>query len=167
MNRKILTIGIGLLLAAMTVPLADAYANHGRPGFGKRGGMDQMLFGKAYFILKNSAELGLSDEKAQAIQALKLETEKALIKQNAEIKVVCLDIAAQLHADSTDVKAVNALIDQKYELKKAKAKGLVEADAKLKGLLTKEQSEKLRALCKAGREKGPAMKECPMPREKR
>lgn len=162
MNRKILAISIGLLLAAMTMPLADAYANHGRPGYGKRGGMDQMLFGKAHFILGNRAELGLTDEKVEAIKALKLETEKALIKQNAEIKVVCLDIKAALHAAPTDVKAVNALIDQKYELKKAKAKSLVEAVAKLKSLLTKEQTEKLHTLFKTGMKK-----ECAMPREKR
>ena len=41
---------------------------------------------------------------------------------------------------------MNKLVDQKYDLKKAKTKTLVDAIAKLKGTLTKEQYDKLKEI---------------------
>ena len=94
-------------------------------------------------------ELGLSEDKVDAIKNLKLETEKVLIKQNAEIEVVGIDMMAELHRYPVDVDKVNKLVDRKYELKKAEAKSLVEAIAKLKGALTKDQYDKLHKLLEA------------------
>ena len=76
-----------------------------------------------------------------------------LIKQEADIQILSLDIMAKLHEYPVDVEAVNKTIDQKYDLKKAKAKNLVEAFAKLKGTLTSEQYDKLKSIWKSNMKK--------------
>jgi len=149
MKKKLWFKSAGALALAITVLSSVAYAGHGPREF--RGGKDfgGMLFGKAHMILENRAELGLPDEKVEAVRNLMLETKKAMIKQKAEIEITDLDLKAKLIHDPADAKTVNTLIDQKYELKKAKAKILADALAKLSGVLTKEQNEKLKTLCEA------------------
>ena len=118
----------------------------GGGGYQKGGGLDQMFCMKAHFILANQEELGLTDDKVAAIKALKVDTKKSLIKQNADIEIAAIDIKSALHQNPIDTAAVNKLIDQKYELKKAKAKTLVDALAKLKGMLTQDQYNKLKEI---------------------
>ena len=69
-----------------------------------------------------------------------------LIRQNAEIQVTDLDLMAKLHDYPVDVEAVNKLVEQKYGLQKVEAENLVEAIAKLKSTLTKDQYDKLHTL---------------------
>ncbi len=154
MNRKSLIMCAGVLFFVLTISLSKAYANHGHHGFGyKEGGLDEMFFMKAHFIQENHEALGLSDDKVEAIKNLKLETKKMLIKQNAEIDIASLDIMAKLHDYPVDVDAADKLVDRKYELKKTETKNLVEAIAKLKSNLTKDQYDKMHKLWEA-REKG-------------
>ncbi|MFA6600979.1 MAG: hypothetical protein WCU74_08220 [Candidatus Omnitrophota bacterium] len=105
---------------------------------------------KAHFMMENAQELGLTDDKVEEIRKLKFETKKALVRQNAEIEVLGLDIMEKLHQDAIDVEAVNKLVDQKYELEKAQAKSLVGVLAKLKSQLSPEQAVKMRELWKSG-----------------
>ena len=112
------------------------------------------VFHKAHFLLKSKEELGLSDKQVKKIKDLKLEAKKDLITKKAEIEVLALDIKAKMHEEKIDTKAINKLIDKKYELKKAKSKSLVGAYAALKNVLTKEQKKKLKGLykkCKKGK----------------
>lgn len=151
-----------MLFAVMSLALPAVYANHGGGGkscpmsggkcgmggggYQDGGGLDQMFFMKAHFILANQEELELTDDKVAAIKALKIETKKSLIKQNADIAIACIDIQSALHQYPIDTAAVNTLVDQKYDLKKAQAKTLVDALAKLKGTLTQEQYDKLKEI---------------------
>ncbi len=153
MKKKYLIACTGVLFLVLTMSLSKAYANHGHHESGFGDGLDGMFFMKAHAILENHDELGLSEDAVKAIKSLKLETKKALIRQDAEIEVVDLDIKTKLHDYPVEVEAVDKLVDQKYELKKAKAKNLVEALAKLKGALTKDQYDKLHKLWES-REKG-------------
>jgi hypothetical protein len=105
-------------------------------------GLDEMLFHKAHFILMNQQEIGLSEDQVKTIKSLKLETKKSLLRQDVEIEVLALDIKAKLWEHPLDQEGINKLIDQKYELKKAKAKSLVDAYAKLRAVLTEEQMKK-------------------------
>jgi len=161
MKRKSWLKSAGALALAITVLSSVAYANHGPREF--RGGKhcEGMFFGKTHMILENRAELGLSDEKTSAVKALMLETKKSVIKQKAEIEIAELDLKAKMTEDPADTKTVGTLIDQKYELKKAEAKTLAEAVAKLKTILTKEQDEKLKTLCEAKMKERFSGKACP------
>lgn len=161
MNRNLTKlIFLGMLALALAVP--SAQAGHGKGGdcgkscpFGKmkgqdkKDGLDGKFLYKAHFILENAEGLGLSDKQKEEIKKLKMDTKKNLIRQEAEIDILALDIEQKMHGSSIDTKAVNELIDQKYELKKAKAKSSVEAIAKLKQSLSDEQHKKMKEIFKS------------------
>jgi Spy/CpxP family protein refolding chaperone len=64
----------------------------------------------------------------------------------AEIKVITVDIQSHLKQKKIDAAAVNALIDKKYDLKKAGSKTLVDAYAQLKTVFTDPQQEKAKEI---------------------
>lgn len=150
MKTKYLTIATALVLAAMIAAPA-AYANDGKKGKDGHKGLHGMFFHKAHYVLKNEKTLGLSDEQVKAIVKLKIETKKNLIRQKADAKIIGVDIKAALYDDKIDTEKVNKLLDQKYEVKKSLAKSLVDSLAKLKGILSEEQLEKLKDLRMCGK----------------
>ncbi len=147
MNRKfaVITSLILVLMIMLSVSAVLAYESEKKKGRGH--GYKDKFAHKAYLILKNQDELGLSDDQVDKVKDLMIKTEKDLIMKKAEIETLGLDIKAKMWEDTIDTDAVNALIDQKYELKKAKAKYLVGARAALKNLLTADQSKTLKSLC--------------------
>ncbi len=137
-------ITAALMAGPMVFPkytLACGGKSHKHTGHGD---IKEKFFYKAHLILENQPMLNLAEEQMTKIKTLKLDTKKAMIRQDAEIEVVKIDIHSQLWQDPIDVKAVNALYDKKYELKKAKARTLVEAFANLKNFLSAEQKTKLK-----------------------
>jgi len=108
--------------------------------------LSDKLSSKAHFFYMNQEALGLTEEQVESIKALKMEVKKELVKRKADIKLVKIDIKSLLWQKDVDVDAINALIDKKYEIKKAKAKYLVSSYAKLKGMLTEEQMAKAKAI---------------------
>lgn len=109
----------------------------------KKTDLDEMFYHKVHLIAKNAVELGLSDEQIQKIKTLNLNTKKSIIKSDADVELLVLDIEAGLGKDEIDVNSLNALIDKKYNLKSQEVKTLVGAYADLKKVLSKEQMKKL------------------------
>lgn len=141
------------LLLAVSLPAA---AESARGGYAKDGhkNFEKKVFSKAHFILKNREELSLSEEQVKQVTDLKIAAKKELINRKAEIEILGVDIKAKMCGDEIDIKAVNQLIDKKYELKKKKAKYLVKTYAELKNILTEEQKQSLKAIrqmCAKGR----------------
>lgn len=132
----------------------------GGPGVDRRGAEGQVRPGemredqkdafmkKVKLIYRFQEELGITDEQLESLKTIKNTVKKDIIMKKAEIEVISVDIKAALEVDDIDVTAVNALIDKKYEIKKAKAKITVEALAKLKNVLTPAQKDKLKMLIK-------------------
>jgi len=146
--KKIRMAFVVLLVSAMVlggagVDICSAY--YDKDGKSDYGHKDE-IHKKAKVILSNKTELGLTDEQAAKIKALKLKTKKDIIKRKAEIDLVAVDLRAQKRKDPVDTKAVHALIDKKYELKKEKAKYSMAAYVELKGILTAEQKSKLKEI---------------------
>lgn len=152
--RKVLVscMVIFLALGMMSLSVHADYPGKGsgQKACAKKGdkGFDKKLFCKMHFILVNKDEIGLSDSQEKEITELKIGTKKDLIMKKAEIDVIVVDIKMHMYGDKINLDAVNKLIDKKYDIKKAKAKVLVGASAKLKEILTKDQTEKLKKLCK-------------------
>jgi len=115
--------------------------------------MDEKLFYKMHLTIKNQDELGLSDKQVDKIKTLKMTTKKTLIMKKAEIEVVALDVKAAMWEENIDVKAVEKLIDKKYDLKKEKAKLLVNTCASFRKILTKDQKAKMKTLKKQSKNK--------------
>ena len=110
----------------------------------------EVFFHKTRMILKNAAELGLSEDQISKIKALKYNVEKSSIKEDADIKSIALDIREAIRKDDVDANAVNSLIDKKYALKAQKAKDDVEAYVSLKKILTSDQQKKLKEIWSSG-----------------
>ncbi len=151
---SVMFVAVLFFVAGLFLYSADAYQgcqmygkDHGCQMYGKdQGGLDSKIFAKAHFFLKNEAELGLSEEQVKEIKALKVAAKKELIQRNADIDEIEVDVKAKMYDDVLDVNTINALIDSKYELKKAKAKYVVETYAALKNILTVEQKAALKEL---------------------
>jgi len=151
-KRLAVSVLLVALLVAVSLPGAVQAAGYGcaKGGHGykkgKHKGFEMEIFHKAHFILKNQEELGLSEEQVERIKGLKIEVKKELIKRRAEIEILAVDIKAKMHEGEIDIKAVNKLIDKKYELKKEKAKYLIKTYVELKSILTEEQKQSLKAI---------------------
>jgi hypothetical protein len=128
----------------VTQTYADSHKNSRHDGYG----LDIKFFYKVQQTLENQEELGISEAQYEKIKTLKVNLKKDLIKQKAEIALITVDIKSKLWEDTVDKESIYKLIDQKYELKKAKAKALVEACATFKEILTDYQKKKLKGILK-------------------
>ena len=148
MNR-VVSIFI-VVVCVLTLVSSAVFAYGGNRGWFKHEkmwsnkGHDGIFFHKARLILANAADLSLTDDQVSKIKELEYSAKKSLIKENADIKSLALDIREAIRKDETDLTAVNSLIDQKYALKAQKAKESVQACANLKKVLTKDQEKKLK-----------------------
>jgi len=105
---------------------------------------DEKFYHKAKFMLANASEVNLSEAQQDKILDLKMRIKKSMIMKDAEIKVLALNIMEELKKDDVNLDIVNTLIDQKYELKKAKAKELAAAFTELCQIPSKEQKTQLK-----------------------
>jgi hypothetical protein len=140
--KRIAVLIVILSCFLVTSSYADSYKKSKHYGHG----LDKKFVNKVRLALKNQEELGLSDEQYEKLKTLKMNTKKDLIKRKAEIDIIGVDIKGKLWEDPIDKKSINKFIDQKYELKKAKAKALVEAYATFQTILTDDQKKKLKEL---------------------
>ncbi|MFC2061219.1 Spy/CpxP family protein refolding chaperone [Elusimicrobiota bacterium] len=139
-------------------------------GYGDMGKMnlEDKVMKKLHTIFMSKEELALSEDQIEKLKEMKIDTKKELIRKNADIEIMQLDIESNLWQDEIDVNAVNALIDKKYEVKKAKAKMLVDTYSRLKLVLTEKQKEKLKGIYKnkmIGQKRhmmGAGKSDCPM-----
>lgn len=152
MNKK--TVISALLAFALVLSLtafkAYAYDRGKKEGYHK--GFEKKFFYKARLILKNKDKLGLADKQLKKIKGLKIKTKKDVIRKDAELSIIALDIKAAIGEKQIDTGAVNKLLDKKYDLKKDKAKSLLAAYAALKRILTDEQKGKLKNILKRHKE---------------
>ena len=117
--------------------------------------IEEKFFKKAHFILGNQQDLELSDEQIEKIKTLKINVKKDLIMKDASIEVSELDIQSAFMKGEIDVNAINKLIDEKYNIKKDRAKLLVKSYADLKNILTKMQKDKMKEIWLSKESKGP------------
>ncbi|MBU1061454.1 MAG: hypothetical protein KJ957_02085 [Candidatus Omnitrophica bacterium] len=148
MKRKIVSTALVVFVLFFGILAIESYARSCEKMEGYHGDLEGKFSHKAYFILKGQEELGLSDEQVVKIKDLKIETKKELIRKEAELDILALDIETELQKDTVNRDVVDKLIDRKYDIKKEKAKFLVNAYATLKGLLTTQQKDKMKELWK-------------------
>lgn len=142
-----------LIIVLLFAPSANAnhHASKGKQDHKK---FEMILFKKIHASFIHQDTLQLSEEKIQQVHDLKFSTKKQLITEQAKIDVIKLDIKSKLYDKTINVEAVNSLIDQKYELKKAKAKLLVAAFATLKNILGEEKWKEMKRLNRKNKKAG-------------
>ncbi|MFH1877547.1 MAG: Spy/CpxP family protein refolding chaperone [Candidatus Omnitrophota bacterium] len=145
MKKGLWVIALALVMAVSPV-VSNAFAyGGGHPG-GPKDDLAGKLMMKCGFLMKSQEEIGLSDEQIRKIKDIKMRVKKDLISKKAAIELLAVDIKSMLWEDKIDTKAIDKLIDQKYDIKKEKAKNLVAAYAELKSVLTDEQRAKAKKL---------------------
>jgi Spy/CpxP family protein refolding chaperone len=137
-----LVLALGLMQSAS---LADKRPGYDRGGHHKES-VKEKFFKKVKMIYLYQDELGVDDRQLDQIRALKIALKKDLIRKEADLGIIKVDIRSLLYEDEIDVEAVNKLIDKKYEIKKAKIKKVIMSLAQLKKILTKEQMERLKEI---------------------
>jgi hypothetical protein len=157
MNKKIASVG-ALAFALTFLMTGTTFAKEG--SHGKKGkcshatcwnksskiDLEKKVLYKLEFAAKNRDELELSGDQYEKIRDLKNATKKDLIRNNAEIDILVIDIKSKLWEDPIDQKSLNELIDQKYAIKGNKTKALVGSLAEFKNILSDKQKEKLKNL---------------------
>lgn len=147
MKKKL--FGISVIVLMFCVLAVSAHACSGKKGEkSSHFKLEDKFSYKAHLMLENQEEIGLTEDQIESIRALKLETKKSLIKQNAEIELLSVDMKAELYKDVIDVKALKKIVDKKYDFKKAKMNMVIDAYAKLKGVLDEGQRHFLKELWK-------------------
>lgn len=146
-NRRILFIGVMILAAALVAPLVYAGdCGCKKKMAGKAQGLDEMFFHKAKMFLEKEEVLGLTEKQVKTVMDLKMAMKKEVIRLDAEIDILEIDVFSGLRQETVDVENLNSLIDKKYEIKKEKTRAALKAYAELKAVLTPEQKTKLKSL---------------------
>ncbi len=146
----IFLLAISVIICFPLMALAQGCQKGKGSGQGCR--FEKKLFCKLHFVLVHQEKLGLTEEQVSKIKQLKMSTKKDLIKREAEIDLATVDIKAKLCEDKICQKSIGKLIDNKYDLKKEKAKALVGVFAELKNILSDEQKKQLGKIeCKASK----------------
>lgn len=140
MVRKILLAAF-ILVFSLVFMQSALYAD-GSKSY-KHSGLEEKFYKQGHKILENNKELGLSEDQIKQVKALKKQVKKDLIQQDADIKTLEVEVNTLMWEAPIDVNQTNALVEEKYELKKKKAKYLVSAYDKLNKILTKEQLKEL------------------------
>jgi len=149
-----------LLCLSLATPVST-FADHGKEWkkgkkkteWGTKDLLSHKVFFKANFYLKNADELSLTEEQMDKIKTIKLNLQKEVLRNNAEIKAAKLDLTNELHKKKLDSIKIPSLIDKEYELKKKMGKEAVNALIQIKKLLSPEQAEKAHELWKKKKRK--------------
>lgn len=146
---------VTLLMAILTLVVFAFSGTAVAGNYGKSGKTcGDMAISLAMMIYENQDELAVTDEQIAKIKELKLAYKKALVQKKADIEIKGIDIKSLLWEETVDTVKINSLIDEKYEIKKAKAKLKVNTYSEIKNVLTPEQKEMLKDICKKSCPKG-------------
>jgi Spy/CpxP family protein refolding chaperone len=143
----IVGFGVGALTVAMTVVPVFADEGHGKKGHGGHDQEEQDDHNGHYLkhLLKHAKEVGLTPEQIGKLKAIQLDFKRSEARLEADTKVAKLELHALLDDEQTDLKAIQAKVEQ---LKKSEGACLFEAIKSKRtamALLTPDQREKDRA----------------------
>lgn len=141
--RKGAKLAVGLVCALVLSLSTLAYAGGGCGG--KSGGCELLM--KIKMIMLHKGELGLTDEQTDKLADIKHAVMKDVIKMEADIDILAVDIKTLLMKDTIDTAAIQPLVEKKYQIKKDKTMRCIQALADAKKVLTPEQAKKLKDLC--------------------
>ena len=113
----------------------------------KKDGMESKICKKIHMAMKYGEELGLTDEQQDQIKDLNIKLKKDMIQYNAKIDIVKIDIKSKLWNNKIDQVQVDKYINEKYDIKKAKAKVLISYLIDFKSIFSEDQMKQLKGYC--------------------
>lgn len=97
-------------------------------------------------ILSNKEALGLSAEQTRKLEQLRDDFQRQSIRNDADLRIVELDIAAALENDAVDMAKLEAKMREAEKLRTDLRVARIRAIEHAKGLLTAEQKKKFQEL---------------------
>ncbi|NQT22406.1 MAG: hypothetical protein HQ579_03090 [Candidatus Omnitrophica bacterium] len=167
MSKRTILVSVLSCLLILGVAMPELCLGYHGGSKGK-GDLESKVSHKAKKILMNKDELGLSADQIKKVNSLNKKVRKDLIKKNAEIDMLKVDIKEQMCADPADKAVLTQLIEKKYDLKKEKSVYLAHSYIDLKNVLNEEQKAKMKDIyrksVKKHMHKGmmDSKQECPM-----
>ena len=148
MKKQIVALSMVFVFAMSGVALA----NHGgHDGFS----LKEKCYKKLGLLMQCGKQLKLTDEQMQTLKDKKFEIMRQHIQIESQMALVALDIKKQLMADAPNQTQIDALIDNKVELKRTLLKAFAKTIVDVKTLLTPEQRAQMKELmwsgCKGGK----------------
>jgi Spy/CpxP family protein refolding chaperone len=136
-----------VVIIALTAFASYADEGHGKMGHGghNQGEQDDHSGHYLKHLLKHAKEFGLTPEQIGKLKAIQLDFKRSEARLEADTKVAKLELHALLDDEQTDLKAIQAKVEQ---LKKSEGACLFEAIKSKRtamALLTPDQREKDRA----------------------
>lgn len=89
-------------------------------------------------------ELGVTPQQLDKITAIAMDSIKKSIRAGADLAVLQVEMQELMDADNPDIAKIEAKIDEISKVQTAEQKRVVRAELNMRGVLTKEQWEKLR-----------------------
>jgi periplasmic protein CpxP/Spy len=148
MNRQwIVGFGRVALIVAMTVVPAFADESHGKKGHGGHDQEEQDDHDGHYLkhLLKHAKEVGLTPEQIGKLKAIQLDFKRSAARLEADTKVAKLELHALLDDEQTDLKAIQAKVEQLKQSGGACLFEAIKSKRTAMALLTPDQREKDRA----------------------
>ena len=140
--KKILAVAVlsvFLVGGSQAVSFAGGHCGKSSSCSGAKHKMCDKFFWKLKKLMVWQDDLGLSAEQVEQLKALKWSTKRAAIEHKAQADMLKVDIKSELYKDAIDLDKVNTLIDEKYEVKKAKSKLFARGFAEMKSILGPEK----------------------------
>jgi Spy/CpxP family protein refolding chaperone len=150
------------LIVAMTVVPAFADESHGKKGHGGHDQEEQADHNGHYLkhLLKHAKEVGLTPEQIGKLKAIQLDFKRSAARLEADTKVAKLELHALLDDEQTDLKAIQAKVEQLKQSEGACLFEAIKSKRTAMALLTPDQREKDRAVheqMKSGAQHGGGM----------
>lgn len=144
MKRWIL-VGIALMLGALALPVLGGA--QGEEGGGAWGRQEHRMGPRLLAMLENDrvkTALGLTDQQADRLRQIAVDTEKSTVMTRAEITVRSMELRELLRADKPEREAVMKKVQEISDLRGQIMKQHIESLLATKTVLTPEQQRKMR-----------------------
>jgi len=139
---------LGALLAAGVFTLSVWAIAQDRGGWGPLWGRDYMMGGRVLALLESDrvkTELGLTDQQADKLRQVYVDSRKASIRTRAELQVRRMELREMLRDDKPDREAVMKKVQEISDLRTQMMRQHVESLLAAKAVLTPEQQKKMRS----------------------
>lgn len=145
---KRIAMASALILVGLLALTAWA-ADKGPGGWGSGGGQGRGFGGPMFGFLHNErmkAELGLTDEQAEKLRQIFMDSRKASIRTRADLKIQRMELHELMRAEKTDRDATLKKVQAISALREQMMRQHVESMLAAKTVLTPEQQKKVHAM---------------------
>ena len=108
--------------------------------------MESRFYRTVQLVIDNGKELGLSDEQTAKLKKLSTDVQKEMIRRDAGIKTLKVEIDTFMWESPFDQDSINNLVAERHHLEHEKDVYILSSFTKLNNILNEEQRSKVNDL---------------------